>query len=59
MIIQWLVASGCFGSPVLHLFLTTAEAMIKGFKVAFSAGGMHFMWQTLRCTQGHPGWGGT
>ena len=26
--------------------------MIKGFKVAFSAGGMNFMWQTLRCRQG-------
>lgn len=35
---------------VVFFLLTTAQAMIKGFKVAFSAGGMNFMWQILRCT---------
>ena len=39
---------------VAFFLLTTAQAMIKGFKVAFSAGGMNFMWQILRRTQGHP-----
>lgn len=54
MLIQWLVAFGCFWmfwvACVVFFLLTTAQAMIKGFKVAFSAGGMNFMWQILRCT---------
>ena len=34
-------------SRVEESMFLSVKAMIKGFKVALSAGGMHFMWQTL------------